>query len=338
MYSMDDFTFGRQMICQGQAKCAFLWEPDTSLSMVSTEDSPCDTAKRNHRVFSTHDADRLVADNLLTTTDFLAARPDVVEKVLRIFFKGAEIGKADLPAAAKLISTVEPRFRDELKYQGTLESLKWVKLTTLADNISYFGLNGPAGFDAVYKQADTIWSEYTETDGTPVLTKRYSPATLRDGSIVRAIYQDELAKKAAGEASVPLVVEAPKYNQKAIAKAAPVLKKSVSINFGTNESVVQPTVDNISSMKETLKTANLNTMAFRVEGNTDDVGDPKLNKILSLKRAAAVRAALILQGVPAERIGQPVGHGQDNPICTEKTDECRAMNRRTDIVFVNMNR
>lgn len=49
--------------------------------------------------------------------------------------------------------------------------------------------------------------------------------------------------------------------------------------------------------------------------------------IVSEERAQAVMRILVAQGVDAKRI-TTVGFGADRPICTDRTERCRARNRR----------
>jgi len=65
----------------------------------------------------------------------------------------------------------------------------------------------------------------------------------------------------------------------------------------------------------------------RIEGHTDDVGTPAENLAVSQKRAASVMTYLISTGLDPERIST-VSYGSDRPVCTQKTDACRAKNRR----------
>lgn len=67
-----------------------------------------------------------------------------------------------------------------------------------------------------------------------------------------------------------------------------------------------------------------------VEGHTDSVGDAEANQVLSERRAAAVRAALIAEGVDPLWIGAR-GFGELRPVASNQTAAGRAANRRVEI-------
>jgi len=73
---------------------------------------------------------------------------------------------------------------------------------------------------------------------------------------------------------------------------------------------------------------------IEVQGHTDNRGAPAFNKTLSQARADAVRKALILRGVAAERLVAK-GYGPDKPIDDNATDEGRQKNRRVQFLIVD---
>lgn len=70
---------------------------------------------------------------------------------------------------------------------------------------------------------------------------------------------------------------------------------------------------------------------LRIEGHTDNVGSEAFNAELSSKRAAAVVAELVRQGVSAARL-QAVGLGASQPVAPNSSDAGRARNRRVTVV------
>ena len=69
---------------------------------------------------------------------------------------------------------------------------------------------------------------------------------------------------------------------------------------------------------------------FKLEGNCDEFGSDEYNFALGLKRANAVKTALVNEGISADSISM-VSLGEGNPACTEKTQECWAKNRRVEV-------
>lgn len=67
--------------------------------------------------------------------------------------------------------------------------------------------------------------------------------------------------------------------------------------------------------------------AIRIEGHTDATGSPDANRALSLRRAEAVRDALIARGIAAARIAVS-GEGAAQPVASNDDPAGRARNRR----------
>jgi outer membrane protein OmpA-like peptidoglycan-associated protein len=102
------------------------------------------------------------------------------------------------------------------------------------------------------------------------------------------------------------------------------------ILFDTGSDVIKP--ESGPTLRSILALLNEDPgLKFSVEGHTDDQGGPKVNGPLSEKRAAAVKAWLVKEGVDAARLTSK-GLGQTKPIDTNDTAEGRANNRRVEFV------
>lgn len=73
------------------------------------------------------------------------------------------------------------------------------------------------------------------------------------------------------------------------------------------------------------------SLKIRIEGHTDNVGDPGLNQSLSLFRAKVVATYLLDKGIDAARL-EAVGFGDRRPVADNSTEEGRAKNRRVEFV------
>lgn len=73
----------------------------------------------------------------------------------------------------------------------------------------------------------------------------------------------------------------------------------------------------------------------RIEGFTDNVGNPGINQTLSDGRAMVVRDMIIGKGIDPSRL-EATGRGQDAPIAPNETEEGRAKNRRIEFVITGL--
>lgn len=74
----------------------------------------------------------------------------------------------------------------------------------------------------------------------------------------------------------------------------------------------------------------------RLEGNTDERGSPEYNIGLGMRRAQAVRQALLLQGASAAQI-TVVSYGAEHPVDPAHSEDAWQKNRRVDIVYLAPN-
>ena len=102
------------------------------------------------------------------------------------------------------------------------------------------------------------------------------------------------------------------------------------ITFDTGSDVIKP--ESGPTLRNILKVLTDDpALRFEVQGHTDSQGSAKVNGPLSERRAGAVKAWLVGQGVDASRLTVK-GLGDTKPIDTNETAEGRANNRRVEFV------
>ena len=80
---------------------------------------------------------------------------------------------------------------------------------------------------------------------------------------------------------------------------------------------------------------NLNpTVKILISGHTDNVGEKKLNQVLSENRAKSVLEYLVANGILKERLTFK-GYGDSKPVVANDSDEHRQMNRRTEFKVIS---
>lgn len=73
-------------------------------------------------------------------------------------------------------------------------------------------------------------------------------------------------------------------------------------------------------------------MRVVLQGNTDERGTPEYNLALGMRRAAAVKEAMVLLGAPRGQI-ETVSFGEEKPKAHGSGEEAWSENRRVDIVY-----
>lgn len=107
------------------------------------------------------------------------------------------------------------------------------------------------------------------------------------------------------------------------------LKKN-PVRFANDSDVIEasyaPQLDEIARLLEECPEAH-----FTIAGHTDSNASDAYNIVLSKKRVASVRSALISREIARGRL-KGVGYGEAFPIATNETEEGRALNRRVEFV------
>ncbi len=101
------------------------------------------------------------------------------------------------------------------------------------------------------------------------------------------------------------------------------------VSFDVNSAAVKPAFQpSLAKVADVLKRYD---SKMTVVGHTDSSGSESYNQQLSERRAEAVRAELIRDGVPAERLSA-AGRGESEPRADNATAAGRAQNRRVEIL------
>jgi len=124
-------------------------------------------------------------------------------------------------------------------------------------------------------------------------------------------------------------------------KGCPVIEKEVeeilktafdNLEFETGKDVIkQASLPSLTELAEVLKKKS--AWGLQISGHTDNVGDDQKNLILSKKRAEAVKAFMVSQGIDAARLST-LYFGETMPIATNDTPEGRQKNRRVEMKII----
>jgi OmpA-OmpF porin, OOP family len=115
--------------------------------------------------------------------------------------------------------------------------------------------------------------------------------------------------------------------------AAAVVGKQIviveQVKFATGSAAILPASNGILTAVAKVLTDHPEIKHLRIEGHTDNVGAPAMNKALSGKRAASVATWLVQHGIEPSRLSSQ-GFGLERPIDTNDTPLGRQNNRRVE--------
>jgi outer membrane protein OmpA-like peptidoglycan-associated protein len=92
--------------------------------------------------------------------------------------------------------------------------------------------------------------------------------------------------------------------------------------------------DSYPQLEELYKALETNPkLRIEISGHTDNVGNAKLNQLLSENRARVIHNYLVGKGIDSKRL-KFAGYGQTKPVSPNDTEENKSKNRRVECLVL----
>lgn len=181
---------------------------------------------------------------------------------------------------------------------------------------------------ASLQKAKTAWNEKHDLTATQhfAYLAQQRAATAQEFANERAA--DEAVKVAAAELNQTMSVAVAQRRGKPSAIADLAQKDLVGFAPGTAK-VPASAKRALDELAATLKSNPEREVV--IDGHTDNVGGPRYNQTLALRRAEAVRAALLQRGIASSRIAIR-SLGEENPASSNANRIGRLENRRAEVI------
>lgn len=102
------------------------------------------------------------------------------------------------------------------------------------------------------------------------------------------------------------------------------------VYFDFDKYNIKPEMQAVVNAGANLAKGQAGNVQLSVEGHCDEWGTDEYNQALGLRRANSVKRALTKLGLNAGQISVK-SFGESKPVCTQRTKECDAKNRRAEI-------
>jgi outer membrane protein OmpA-like peptidoglycan-associated protein/tetratricopeptide (TPR) repeat protein len=235
-------------------------------------------------------------------------------------FGDLDIYKLSIITPKKLVAHLKGIVFDELSYKPIIAKLEVIDMET-KDVIANLTSNEETGDYYVslptgkkYRFSVTADKYITYEDSISI------PDTISDPDINKAIIMKKLPTVVTKETKIM-------FENKEIIVGERIVLNNVLFDFDKYD--LRP--ESMAELDKWVKfLADNPTLKIEISGHTDSRGTAEYNKVLSDNRAKMVMDYFAGKGISKDRM-KSKGYGFDQPIATNKTDEGRQKNRRTEI-------
>jgi len=323
----------------GRADLIVSWSPDMNITLKEMNASKPGSVKM---LITTKEVPDLVPTVLVVNKSVADKYPEKVEAFLKTWYVSAKyiIEKPDkaYERLAALMSEKDDIYGN-VSIDDVKESFENIKLMSLNDNFSYFGLDGKER-KVDYIITDTIktWQKFGDM-----------PESNIQSNILADTYMKHLFKENDQELLVGAIDSSISGNAQVAVEEKKQFTKQDEISIEQNTEMVAkidiPPVYYDSGMatvreesKEVLNEVVSILKQFPeyyliIDAHTDSVGSDEFNLKLSKDRAETVKLYLISQGIDENRLVAR-GWGEYRPVVAQElTEEDMAKNRRTEFIL-----
>lgn len=289
----------------GQVDAAATWQPYLTQAQDTTG------AKL---LVSTKSAQSIILDGIAFRQDFIDSNKKDVEKFIEGALKAMDLYTTDLTS----IKNTMPLFATESN-ENIVAMTGDAKLATYEENVELLSSTALT----LFKDMSNIWTTLGENANPDFAKKAFTTNLISslDGKF-------EVVKD-----STPQFTEEQRVQAKTVDSS--LLKQSATISFQPNIAAFENPEEAAKVLNKFVETAKvLNGSIIQIEGNVNAVagGDEAISQKLSEQRAKTVATYLQQQGIDPTRF-VIVGNGTSKQIGDNNTEEGKAQNRRTDVLF-----
>lgn len=318
---------------RGTADVIVSWSPDMNIAINEINAEKPNSVKM---LITTKEVPNLIPTMLIVNKGYAEKNADKVESFIKTWYASS---KHILERPEKAYGTLAELMNESQEYGEVSkvdveESFRDVKLMSLDDNLSYFGLSTADNkVESIINDTIETWKRYGDLDfDFEISGKIYKESFLAEIDGDEELLVGVLDTETTG--SVGEEKEFEKQDGKSIEEnTEKVAKVDIPpVYYDSGKATVK--AESLPVLDEVLEIlSQFPEYYLIVDAHTDSVGSNESNKLLSQNRAAEVKKYLVQHGVNENRIVAR-GWGEERLLIpNDVSEEDKAKNRRTEFIL-----